>query len=228
MSDSSSQNPSETPNASSSPSLPGPPATSSEPADSQQPSSGGRKKTTRKSNRKSNRSRKSTVAKSGHKRGPASAPTDEASELPKLEPKMTRQALESFGDLAHNGLCEVLGVVPEDWPEIGTLTKKDLDELEGPLTRILNRHRALAPVVERSDEVFVAIKTGQYAFRNMAAVKAARALALEHEAEEIAREEVTQQREEPRKVAPVPAIGRVGSGVRAPGVDPDAGAARHQ
>lgn len=217
------------PSSSPTPSLPDP-TPSPAPGASPAPSSAGAKKTTarrKKTSRKKSTSRRSTKVDAGspasrsRSRSPAPAPEPQA-EVIKVTPAEVRTALRDAGDLLNTLTCEVLGVDQDQWPMLFAFDDQDLDELQDPVARIVNKRTALAKVVEKSDELVVTIKLGRWAADNIADVMAARRFA---EAEQIAQE--GRQRdtgEEPRKVVEVAAVGGVGSAPGAPEGDQQAGA----
>lgn len=72
--------------------------------------------------------------------------------------------------------CAVLDLDPDQWPDIFTFEDRDLDELQGPITRIANKRAALARVVEESDEIVVSLKLGRWAAESIQTINFARKL----------------------------------------------------
>lgn len=125
-------------------------------------------------------------------------PKPEAEPPKPVTPKDVRVALEDLGDLLNGAICGALGVYPDEWPEIGVFSTKDLDELQEPLARIVNKYKPLAPVVQKSDEIIVTFKLGRWVIENVEGAAAARRyVKVERGGEEDGREVPNQALEAP-------------------------------
>lgn len=180
MADSTSQNPEGQTSPSNSPSLP-PPPTNPPPA-SQGRSSAGRS-TPRKRN--NNRRKKTTTSRNVKPTEPktrAATPKKEETERTEgITPDEVRDMLEDIGEGLHDFACTALKLDPKEWPDLFTWDKRELDKTAPALSRVLNRHRRLEPIVKASDELLVTLKIGKYVTRNIGKTRAAAALPFEGE-----------------------------------------------
>lgn len=178
---SNSPSPSETPSSSTSQSPTSEPKTPSEPAAASRASTGARKPGRPKgTTRKKTTARKSTTAKKPKKVGvdqgePKSKakPTPPSSEPIKVDPKQVATILERSGDAIHNGACLLFRLDPDEWDDFGRFTKKELDDLSGPLARIAERHAAIAVAATMADELQIGLTMLSYVGRNVATYRAA-------------------------------------------------------
>lgn len=133
----------------------------------------GRKKA---AGKKTTAGRKTSRSRTGSTPPPRSSSPDPepARERPTVDTKQVKVALEETGKILNQAGCAIAGVYPEDWPEIFTFTRQDLDELAEPLARIANKHIAAAQLVGASDEIIVSLKLGRWAVEGIQATFAAR------------------------------------------------------
>lgn len=79
--------------------------------------------------------------------------------------------------MIHVAACGLLRMDPDDFEDFGRFTDKELDDLALPLSRIVQRHAALAVAAQASDELQVGLTMIGYVGRNVATYRAAEVVA---------------------------------------------------
>lgn len=87
-----------------------------------------------------------------------------------------REHLVMGGEMLH----AFIGVSDEDWK----MSERDLERMAPPLTRILNRHEALARAAAFSDPILFTWGAGLYSYRSVLQARAARMDAAEAQAQQ--------------------------------------------
>jgi hypothetical protein len=176
MTDSPSPSPSGIPEPSSSPNLttaPETPPKKTSARGSRGRSSARAGKSKKNTARKTSRGRGASVKPGETKTPPPRGPEPEPGpEIPKITTEQVRTSLREAGELLNQAACAYAGVYPNEW-DIFTFDAEDLDELEGPVTRIVNKNVAAARLVEKSDELVVTLKLGRWALEGVQGTRSA-------------------------------------------------------
>jgi hypothetical protein len=86
------------------------------------------------------------------------------------EAKWEEEGVREHLKMAGEGLHLAFGVAEKDWE----MSKKDLDRMAGPLTRILNRYEPTARAAVVSDPILLGYGTTMYAYRSLLQRRAVR------------------------------------------------------